>query len=150
MVWQPPYCHALKERNICSYPWLVLLSPTSLNAPSKMATLLVRYLYKKYKARKAVNGQPEESTGPSQSAPQSRSDASLSGDNAATSTSVQNQEKQQDNISPDSLNTKSGLKWKLTLMVALLIPIFLETLDYTGKLICVSFLRARINSLSCS
>jgi hypothetical protein len=35
-------------------------------------------------------------------------------------------------------------------MVALLIPIFLETLDYTGKLICVLFLWARIKSLSCS
>ena len=30
-------------------------------------------------------------------------------------------------------STKSGLKWKLTLMVALLISTFLETLDYTGQ-----------------
>jgi hypothetical protein len=27
---------------------------------------------------------------------------------------------------------KSKLRWKLTLMVALFIPVFLETLDYTG------------------
>jgi len=81
-----------------------------------MATLLVRYLYKKYKARKAVNGQPEESSGPSQSTPRSTSDASLSGDDAAASTSAQKEEKQQVNISPDGRNTKSGLKWKLTLM----------------------------------
>jgi hypothetical protein len=94
-----------------------------------MATLLVRYFYKKHKARKTADDQPEESARPSQSTPQSASN-----NNAAASTSAQNSgENQKENISLDSQNTKSGLKWKLTLMGALLIPIFLETLDYTGK-----------------
>jgi hypothetical protein len=97
-----------------------------------MATYLVRYVYKKYKARKAGDTQLEDSTGPSQSSRQPISEAPLpTGDDvAATSTSAQGQK---EDASPDARNTKSSLKWKLTLMLALLIPIFLETLDYTGE-----------------
>jgi hypothetical protein len=94
-----------------------------------MATILVSYLYKKYKARKATDGQTDESAAPSQSIqqPQPLSD----GDNVATTSG--STQPQKEDIPVDSRNTKSGLKWKLTLMVALLIPIFLETLDYTGE-----------------
>ena len=92
-----------------------------------MATLLVRYIYKKYKARRAVNDQTEESSGPSTNQPQ----ASATGGNVAEMTPLA--QRQTENIPPDTRNAKSGLKWMLTLMFALLIPIFLETLDYTGE-----------------
>jgi hypothetical protein len=88
-----------------------------------MATILVRYLYKKYKARNPSDDQTAASS-PSRSIQQA---LSTEGNVAATSTPSR------ENLPVDSRNTKSGLKWMLTLMAALLIPIFLETLDYTGE-----------------
>ena len=102
-----------------------------------MATILVGYLYKKYKARNSTDDQTAASS-PSRSIQQA---PSTEGNVAAISTPFG------ENLPIDSRNTKSGLKWKLTLMAALLIPIFLETLDYTGEWFCFECLDREITAI---
>jgi hypothetical protein len=88
-----------------------------------MATILVGYLYKKYKNRKGGSTRLDESAGPTQSVhPQQPEHVAVA---SASLSSAQSRP-------PDRQHTKSSFKWKIILMITLLIPIFLETLDYTG------------------
>lgn len=95
--------------------------------PANMASLLVRYLYRKYKDWKAADEQTDISLAPSQTLNRDVSGLPLSTGNATaiSTTGAPN--------GTEAQNTKSKWRWRLALTIALFVPIFLETLDYTGE-----------------
>lgn len=94
-----------------------------------MATILVRYLYRKYKDRNGAGAQREVTAEPA-----FRDEHDYQNEESNISPGLGIPPRHQAATTSDTRNTKSSMRWKLTLSVALLIPIFLETLDYTGEL----------------
>lgn len=95
-----------------------------------MAIFLARYLQKKYKAHKAAAaGEVEYPLGPTLSSAQQNDSHGIA---LVSTRSTGNASARQIGVPQAQVAKKTDWKWRLSLCLALFIPIFLETLDYTG------------------
>ena len=87
--------------------------------------MLAVYLYRQAKKKRESRRQGPVATSPPAEPAQQ--------DVQPTTNAADDSPSPKSHVEQSSKSTKSVIVWRLMLMLALAIPIFLETLDYTGK-----------------